>query len=61
MASQITSVSIAYSTVCSGARQRKKYNSVALAFVGGIHWWLADSPNKAPVTRKLFPVDDVNM
>ena len=37
MASQITGVSIVYSTVCSGADQRKHKNSVLLAFVMGIH------------------------
>ena len=61
MASQITSVSIAYSTVCSGAGQRKQYNSAPMTFVRGIHRWLADSPNKVPVTQKIFPVDDVIM
>ena len=36
MASQITGVSIVYSTVCTGADQRKHQSSVSLAFVGGI-------------------------
>ena len=31
----------------------------SLAFVGGIHWWLVDSPRKGPVTLKIFPFDDV--
>ena len=34
MASQITGVSIVYSTVCSGADQRKYQSSASLAFVG---------------------------
>ena len=37
MASQITSVSMVRSTVCSGADQRKHQSSASLAFVRGIH------------------------
>ena len=59
MASQITSDSIVYSTVCSGTDQGKHQSSASLAFVGGIHRWLANSPHKGPVTRKMFPFDDV--
>ena len=40
MASQISVVSIACPTVCSGAAQRKYQNSAALAFVRGILRWL---------------------
>ena len=36
-ASQITGVSIVYSTVNSDGDQRKNQSSAALAFVGGIH------------------------
>ena len=61
MASQITSVSIACSTVCSSADQRKHQSSVSVAFVRGIHWWPVDSPHKGPVIRKMFPFDDVIM
>ena len=57
MASQITGVSIVFSTVRSGAHQRKMQSYVSLAFVMGIHRWLVDSPNKGPVTRKMFPFD----
>ena len=39
MASEITSVSIVYSTVCSGADQRKHQRSTSLAFVWRIHRW----------------------
>ena len=35
--SQITDVSIVYSTVCSGADQRKHQNSASLAYGRGIH------------------------
>ena len=59
MASQITGVSIVYSTECSSADQRKHQNSPSLAFVRGIHRWPANSPHKGPVTRKMFPFDDV--
>ena len=61
MASQITSVSIVYSTVCSGADQRKHQSSMALAFVQGIHQWLVHSPHKGPVMQKMFPFDDIIM
>ena len=60
MASQITGVSIVYSSVCSGADQRKYQRSVFLTFVSGIHRWPEkNSPHKGPVTRKMFPFDDV--
>ena len=61
MASQITSLTIVYSTVYSGADQRKHQSSASLAFVWGIHWWPVNSPHKWPVTRKMFPFDDVIM
>ena len=37
MASQITSLTIVYSTVCSDADQIKHQSSASLAFVRGIH------------------------
>ena len=46
VASQITSLTIVYSTVYSGADQRKYQSSASLAFVRGIHQW--------PVTQKCF-------
>ena len=61
MTSQITSLTIVYSTVYSGADQRKHQSSASLAFVRGIHRWPVNSPHKGPVTRKLFPFDDVIM
>ena len=61
MASQNTVVSIVCSTVCSGAHQRKDQSSASLAFVRGIHGWPVNSPHKRPVTRKVFPFDDVIM
>ena len=61
MASQITSLTIVYSTVYSGADQRKHQSSASLAFVRGIHWRPVNSQHKRPVTRKMFPFDDVIM
>ena len=58
MASQITGVSSVCSTVCSSAVQRKHQ--------APRHWPLwgestGDCPHKGPVTRKMFPFDDVIM
>ena len=61
MASQITSLIIVYSTVYSGADHRKHKSSASLAFVRGIHRGSVNSPHKWPVTRKMFPFDDVIM
>ena len=61
MASQITSLMIVYWTVYSAADQRKHQISASLAFVRGIHWWPVNSQHKWPVTRKMFPFDDVIM
>ena len=57
IASQIASLAIVYSTVNSDAYQRKHQNSASLSFVRGIHW--EHSPHKWPVSRKMFPCDDV--
>ena len=51
MASQITSLTIVYLTVYSAS----------LAFVRWIHRWSVNSPHKWPVTRKMFPFDEVIM
>ena len=60
MASQITSLTIVYSlTVYSGADQRKHQSLTSLAFVLGIHRSPVNSSHKRPVTRKMFPFDDV--
>ena len=61
IASQITSLTVVYSTVYSDADQRKYQSSASLAFVGGIHRGPVNSPHKGPVTRKMFPFDDVVM
>ena len=61
MASQITSLTIVYSTVYSGVDEIKHQSSASLAFVRGIHRGPVNSPHKWPVTRKMFPFDDVIM
>ena len=48
--SKITSLTIVYSTDYSDTDQRKHQSSASLAF-----------PHKGPVTRKMFPFDDVIM
>ena len=59
MVSQITILAIVYSTVYSGADQRKHQSSASLVFVRGIRRWPVNSPHKGSVTRKMFPFDDV--
>ena len=76
MASQMSSLTTVYSSVCSGTYERKHESSASLAFVGvcvcvcvcvcgggggggGIHRWPANSLHQGPVTRKMFPFDDV--
>ena len=54
MASQITSLTIVYSTVYLGAEQKIYQSSVSLDFVRGIHREPVNSPHKWPVTRKIF-------
>ena len=54
IAHQTTSLTIVYSTVYSGADQRKHQSSASLAFVRGIHRRPVNSLHKWPVTRKCF-------
>ena len=54
IASQITSLTIVYSTVYSDANQRKYQSSASLAFVRRIYRGPVNSPHKWPVTRKCF-------
>ena len=61
MASQITSLTIVYSTIYSGADQRKHQSSAPLAFVRGIHRSPVNSSHKWPITRKMFPFGDVTL
>ena len=60
-ACQITSLMIVYSTVYSDTDQRKHQSSASLAFVRGIHGGPVNFPHKWPVTRKMFPFDNVIM
>ena len=59
MASEISSFTIVYSTVYSGANQRKHQSSASLAICVGNS--PVNSPHKWPVTRKMLPFDDVIM
>ena len=61
MASQITSLTVVYSTVYSDADQRKHQSSASLAFCVGNSPGPVNSPHKGPVTRQIFPFDDVIM
>ena len=47
---------------CSFRRRSKKHqSSTSLAFVRGIHQWPVNSRTKRPLTREMFPFDDVSM
>ena len=61
MVSQITSLTIVYSTVYSGAEQRKNQSSASLAFVWGFHQWPLISLTNGQQRGKCFLVDDVIM
>ena len=61
MASQITSLTLVYSTIYSGADQKKHQSSASLAFVREFTGDPVNSTHKGPVTRKMFPFDDVIM
>ena len=41
--------------------KKKHQGSASLGFVRGIHRWPVSSPYKRPVTRKMFPFDDIIM
>ena len=55
MASQITGVSIVYWTA---DESNKHQSSASLALIDRLP---VDAPHKGPVTRKMFPFDDVIM
>ena len=61
VASQIISLTSVYSTVYSDADQRKQQSSAPLAFVRGFRRSPVNSQHKWPVTRKMFPFEDVFM
>ena len=52
IASQITSLTIVYSTVYSDTDDRKHQSTASLAFVKGTRRWPVNSPHKGPVTRE---------
>ena len=56
MASQITSLPIVYSSVYSRRRSKKTSKLRVTGLCDAVN-----SPRKAPVTRKIFPFDDVIM
>ena len=55
---QIPQIKRLYIHAC---RSKKHQSSASLAFVRGINRWPMNSPHKWPVTRKIFPFDDVIM
>ena len=61
LASQISSLPVVCSIVYSDVNQRKHQSSASLAFVREIHRGPVNFPHKWPVTRKMFPFDDVIM
>ena len=62
IASQITSLTIVFSTFYSDADQRKHQSSVSVTgLCAGNSPGTGDSPHKWPVTRKMFPFDDIIM
>ena len=57
-----SSASRVFASPCVQAHITKKdQNSASLTFVGGNHRWPVDSHHKGPVTREMFPFDDVIM
>ena len=61
MASQITGHWVVCFTLCLSQHQRKHQGPRYWSFVRKIHRWPVNFPHKGPVTRKMFPFDDVIM
>ena len=62
IASQITSLIWLFTQPFIQTQIKKKHqSSTSLAFVRGIHRRLVNSLHKWPVTRKMFPFDDIIM
>ena len=61
IASQITSLAVVYSTVYSDADKKKPSKLHVTGLCVGNSPWPVNSPHKGPVTRKMFPIDDVIM
>ena len=56
---QIHASATVCSAVCSGVHKKKYHSSASLTLMREIHRWPMGSPQKRPVTQKLFPSDDV--
>ena len=61
MASQITSITFVYSTVYSDSKSKKSSKLRVTGLCVGNSPRLVNCPHKWPVTRKMFPFDDVIM
>ena len=61
MGTQITSIMIVNLAVYSGADQQIYQSSASLPFVRGFRRWPVNSPHKEPITRKMYPFDDIIM
>ena len=61
IASQITSLTVVYSTVYSEGRSKKTLKLRVTGLCVGNSPGPVNSPHKGPVTRKMFPFDDVIM
>ena len=59
--SAMTSKSPASRPFVQAQTKEKNQSSASLALVRGINRWPVNSPHKGPVTRKMFPFDDVIM
>ena len=60
MASQITNLTIVYSTVCSGADQRKHQRSASLAFVRGIDRVTGEFPAQRASNAENFSIMSIS-
>ena len=56
MALQITSLAIVYSTVYSGADQRKYQSSASMAHVRGIHRWPGEFPAQMASNAEIVSI-----
>ena len=56
MASQITSGSVVYSNICSGADQRKRQSSASLAFARWIQRWPCEFPAQRAINAENISI-----
>ena len=59
LAYQITSLAIVCSIVYSSRRSEKTSKVRVTGLYAGLHRWPVNYQHKGPVTRKMFPFDDV--